>query len=124
MGEHKLNFPYRYVEVHPKGRKKNSKYLGVYYSESHKRWVAQRWSVSEKKLFNGGIYVDEVTAAHASDTLARELMTGSDQNLKLNFPGNNTEGDAEQTGKRKRPFDFEDYQEGEGNFDLLEEKQE
>merc|ERR1712098_819259 len=38
-----------------------------------------------------GIYDNEKTAAHASDTLARKLITNSKQGHKLNFPNDDTE---------------------------------
>ena len=41
-------------------------------------------------LYNG-CYDDEKTAAHASDTLARQLMENGEQGHKLNFPDEYTE---------------------------------
>ena len=38
-----------------------------------------------------GRYESEETAAHASDTLARKLMTNGEQGHKLNFPNDDTE---------------------------------
>merc|ERR1712098_628098 len=45
----------------------------------------------EKKVVTNGTYKDEETAAHASDTLARKLMSNSKQKLKLNFPNDDME---------------------------------
>merc|ERR1712096_82134 len=48
-------------------------------------------SKNTNKYVSNGYYVDEETAAHASDTLARKLMENGEQKLKLNFPDNHTE---------------------------------
>ena len=37
-----------------------------------------------------GRYDNEETAAHASDTLARKLMSNGEQGHKLNFPDDDT----------------------------------
>jgi hypothetical protein len=71
-----------------------SDFIGVTYNMYEGRtpkWRAQRWNKSEKKKYYNGYYDDEKTAARASDTLARTLMKRSDQNLKLNFPDDETE---------------------------------
>jgi len=47
-------------------------------------------------IFNG-THKDEETAAHASDTLARELMENGEQGHKLNFPDDHTEVHPEKT---------------------------
>merc|ERR1712098_74657 len=80
---------------------KMSKYFGVSYYEAKKSWRAQRWNKDENKKVYNGYYKDEETAAHASDTLARKLMTNGEQNLRLNFPDNHTEvfPDRNQTSK-------------------------
>merc|ERR1712098_275667 len=72
-----------------------SRFIGVSYNESVKRWHVKRWSKKEKKMVNNGYYKDEDTAAHASDNLARKLMQNGEQNHKLNFPENNTEVNPE-----------------------------
>lgn len=82
----KLNFPDDNTEVYPQEKTKTSKYVGVYYIESLKRWLVQRYSKTERKLSSNGIYNDEKTAAHASDTLARTLIVNGEHSHKLNFP--------------------------------------
>ena len=42
-------------------------------------------------MFSNGCYADEETAAHASDTLARKLITNGEQGHKMNFPNDDTE---------------------------------
>jgi len=86
----KLNFPDEITEVHLE-RKKNSKYIGVYYTQDRAKWRAKRWSKKENKFVDNGYHKDEETAAHASDTLAKKLMENCKQNLKLNFPDDSTE---------------------------------
>merc|ERR1712096_297876 len=86
---HKLNFPDDRTEVFPET--KMSKYFGAYYNEAHKKWIVQRWSKTENKNICNGSYKDEETAAHASDTLARQLMANGEQNHRLNFPDDSTE---------------------------------
>merc|ERR1712034_47634 len=44
-----------------------------------------RYSKHEKKLIYNGIYNIKETAAHASDTLARELIANGEQGHRLNF---------------------------------------
>jgi len=77
----KLNFP----------DDDTSKFVGVSYCEKKSKWRAQRWSKNENKVVANGIYDDEETAAHATDTLARKLMENGEQNHKLNFPDDHTE---------------------------------
>merc|ERR1712098_539420 len=91
---HKLNFPDDQTEVYPKN-KSNSKYFGVFYNEKVKRWYVTRWSKSAKKHLNNRCYRDEETAALASDTLARKLMSNGEVGHKLNFPDNITEVNME-----------------------------
>jgi len=84
----RLNFPDDETEVYPE--KKISKYIGVYYNKRKANnvtnWEAKRWSKKEWKMVHNGNYKDEETAAHVSDTLARELMANGEKNHKLNFP--------------------------------------
>merc|ERR1712098_463723 len=46
---------------------------------------------NEKKNVYNGCYKDEETAAHASDTLARQLIANGEKGHKLNFPDDHTE---------------------------------
>merc|ERR1712098_596252 len=87
---HKLNFTYDRTEVHS-GKKLSSKYIGVNYNKRDEIWRAQRYDKNEKKLVTNGTYKDEVTAAYASDTLARELIANGEPCHKLNFPDDHTE---------------------------------
>jgi len=88
----KLNFPNDDTEVYAETVINTfSDYTGVSYDTKHLRWLAYRWSKSDKKVVNNGYYRDKETAAHASDTLARKLMTNGEQNHKLNFPDDDTE---------------------------------
>ena len=66
---------------------KTSIYVGVSYNKQNKTWVVQRRNNENKKFYNG-IYKNEITAAHASDTLARELIAKGKKGHKLNFPDN------------------------------------
>jgi len=50
------------------------------------RWRACRWSKKKNRIFYGGCYKNEETAAHASDTLARKLIANGEKGHKLNFP--------------------------------------
>merc|ERR1712098_961698 len=87
-----------YVKVNNK-----SKFIGVSYRKEISKWQVKRWSKTEKKTVHNGCYDDEETAAHASDTLARQLMENGEQKLKLNFPEDHTEVySAENQKKRKR----------------------
>jgi len=86
---HKLNFPDDDTEVHKKTA--TSQYIGVTYSAFWKKWHVQRKSKNEKKLVHNGGYDNEKTAAHASDTLARELTEKGEHGHKLNFPDDHTE---------------------------------
>jgi len=95
---HILNFPYENTKVHPE-RTRISKYFGVVYSASDKRWIARRWSKRENRTFNNGTYKDEETAAHASDTLARKLMVKGEKGHKLNFPNHKNEVERAKSSK-------------------------
>merc|ERR1712098_928916 len=88
---HKLNFPDEHTEVDSEKREISSKFIGVAYTKKTQTWGVQRWSKNENKQFFNGYYDDEETAAHASDTLARKLMKGGENNLKLNFPDDKAE---------------------------------
>merc|ERR1712098_287058 len=95
---HKLNFPDNgTVIIKSKSFEKatSSQYIGVSYNESKSAWRAYRWRKNEKKMVYNGFYKDEETAAHASDTLAREFMANGGQKLKVNFPDDETEVYAE-----------------------------
>merc|ERR1712098_347974 len=100
---HRLNFPDDQTEVYPK--EKRISYFGVSYNEKTKQWWVKRWSKNKKKEVWNKSYKDEETAAHASDTLAREFMENGEKGHKLNFPEDDTEvcPPANQKNKRKRP---------------------
>merc|ERR1712034_17083 len=83
---HKLNFPDDLTEIYAEEKKISSKFIGVTFNEKESKWVVQRWTKNEKKIFSNGSYHDEETAARASDTLARKLMENGEQGHKLNFP--------------------------------------
>jgi hypothetical protein len=104
---HKINFPEDSTDVYPKNRN-HFKFIGVYYHEKSKKWTAQRWSKTQKRVVKIGYYNDEETAAYASDILAKKLVANGEQNHKLNFPEDSTELQFEQqTHKRKRPHRHE-----------------
>jgi len=63
----------------------------VTYHKQNRRWEVQRRSKNDNKNIHNGYYKDEVTAAHASDTLARELIANGEKGHKLNFPDDLTE---------------------------------
>merc|ERR1712098_545752 len=86
----KLNFPDDHTEVHREKKSIASKYIGVSYIKRKSKWYVQRHSKDENKYVSNGCYNDAETAAHASDTLARQLMENGDQILKLNFPDDHT----------------------------------
>merc|ERR1712098_672018 len=121
---HKLNFPEDHTEVHTEKRRKASEFFGVYYSKKRNRWVSGRWSKTEKKYLINGAHREEDTAAHASDTLARNLMANGDRNFKLNFPDDSIEVHANklQTKKRKRPSEFGDSQTDENDSEKFQKK--
>merc|ERR1712098_670972 len=96
------NFPEDYTEVYP--AEKSSKFIGVTYDKDSSKWRVQRRSKNENKNVSNGYYVDEVTAARASDTLARKLMDNGEQKLELNFP--DEVHPENQKRKRKRPKDL------------------
>jgi hypothetical protein len=52
---------------------------------------SKKMEQNSKKIIYNGIYKDEETAAHASDTLARNLMANGEDDHKLNFPDDDTE---------------------------------
>merc|ERR1712098_624510 len=89
---HKLNFSCDHIRVHSE-KIQTSEHIGVRYKNS--KWYAQRWSKNEKKLVSFGYHGNEETAALASDTLARKLMTKGEQGHKLNFPDDYYEVHAE-----------------------------
>merc|ERR1712098_516022 len=68
---------------------KRSEYIGVSFNKKESKWKVERRS-NNKTLYNG-YYDDEETAARASDTLTRKLMKNGEQNLRLNFPEDDTE---------------------------------
>jgi len=88
---HKLNFPDDHNEVYSKGKKSTFQYFGVGYSKNKSKWCSFRWSRSKNKALFNGYYENEDTAAHASDTLARQLIKKGEQGHKLNFPDDETE---------------------------------
>jgi hypothetical protein len=89
---HKLNFPDDCTEVYPEKKQASSKFIGVSYDKKNSNWKVSRRSKKCRKnmVDNGGTYKDEETAAHASDTLARNLMTKGEYH-KLNFSGDGGE---------------------------------
>jgi hypothetical protein len=74
-----------YVKVN-----KKSKFIGVTYHKNSSKWRVQRYSSKNWRVYNG-YYDDEETAAHASDTLGRNLMKNGGRNHKLNFPDDDIE---------------------------------
>jgi len=102
--DHKLNFPDDGTEVNKK--KAFSQYIGVSYDKTRSKWRARRRSKNESKFLNNGSYENEKTAAHASDTLAKQLMENGEQGHKLNFPDDDTEVHKYQDKKRKRSDDL------------------
>merc|ERR1712098_519141 len=115
--DHKLNFPDDATEVNPETEKEN--YFGVSYDKSKARWQAYRRSKNENKNVYNGTYKNEETAAHASDTLARELIENGEKGHKLNFPDDHTElRRKEETChkmKRKRPNNLTNSQDNESD---------
>merc|ERR1712098_492225 len=107
---HKLNFSDDTEVAHF-----SSNYIGVSYNTLRATWFARRRSNHKKKMIYNGVYKNEKTAAHASDTLARQLIANGEQGHKLNFPDDDTEvypekaTDPEQ--KRKRSNDLGNFQE-------------
>jgi len=83
-------------------KKRTSKYIGVSYNKKNSKWNAQRRSKEDNKVFSYGHYDDEITAAHASDTLTRKLMKNCKRKLKLNFPDNHNEVYPEQCNQNKK----------------------
>jgi len=73
------------------------KLIGVTGNKTRTRWTANRWSKKEKKNVHNGVYKDEETAAHASDSLARKLIENGEQGHKINFPDDDTEVYPEKT---------------------------
>merc|ERR1712098_853792 len=101
---HKLNFPNDETEVSLERKTKSSQYIGVSYDVNSSKWRANMRSKHMKKHVYNGSYESEVTAAHASDTLARKLMANGEQNHILNFPNDHAEVHPdERKRKRKRP---------------------
>ena len=83
----------KYSQSGAKGfeKTKSSQYIGVSYFVQTSKWRAHRRSKHEKKDLYNGSYDNEETAARASDTLARKLMTNGEKGHKLNFPNDGTE---------------------------------
>merc|ERR1712098_17438 len=77
--------------------------IGVIFKAKQQKWSAQRRSKFLKKVLYNGSHDDPAQAAHASDTLARKLMTNGEQGHKLNFPEICDEVYPEPRNKRKRP---------------------
>merc|ERR1712098_935383 len=90
---HKLNFPDDLTEVYPEQK---TNYFGVSYNKLKATWDAYRYSRNEKRNVYNGTCKNEVTAAHASDTLARKLIDNGEKGHKLNFPDDHTEVYPEQ----------------------------
>merc|ERR1712058_57418 len=61
------------------------------YDKTKARWRAYRHSKNVKRHVFNGYYKDEEAAAHASDTLARELIANGEKGHNLNFPDDDTE---------------------------------
>jgi len=87
----KLNFPDDHIEVHAEEKIQTSEHIGVVYNKILSKWRVHRWSKNEKKAVDNGYYDNEETAAHASDTLARELIKNGEQGHTLNFPDDHFE---------------------------------
>merc|ERR1712034_171241 len=103
---HKLNFPDDHTAVYRKEKK--SKYIGVAINDS--KWRVQRWSKDKNKIVYHGYHIDEETAAHASDTLARKLMKNGEQGHKLNFPDTHIKvytDENQKKRKRQKALSFE-----------------
>jgi hypothetical protein len=78
-------------------KKRTSQYVGVFYYKHTETWMATRWSRKTKKIAYNGYYKDEITAAHASDTLARKLIANEEKGHMLNFPDNDIKVYPEKT---------------------------
>jgi hypothetical protein len=98
---HILNFPDDRTEVYREEKMFSSRFIGVSYNKSCSKWRAQRHSNSEKTMAHNGYFDNEETAAHASDTLARNLIKNGELNHKLNFPDDHTEIYPPNQKKRK-----------------------
>merc|ERR1712098_338856 len=96
---HKLNFLDNDTEVFPDKKDKSSQFIGVVYNIKMSKWRAERRSKHKKKNVYNGYYENEETAAHASDTLARKLMSKGEQGHKLNFTDDHTEVHPEEKTK-------------------------
>jgi hypothetical protein len=117
----KLNFPDDNTEVYPEIQEQTSNYFGVTYNKQKESWAARRWSKIENKMVCNGSYKNEEKAAHASDTLAKNLIANGAKNHKLNFPNNDTKVHAEtQNNKRKRPVNSNNSQKYGTSFDKFE----
>ena len=57
---------------------------------------------------SNGSYDNEVTAAHASDTLARKLIANSEEGHNLNFPNDDSEVFPEKVTQRQKSY-FKNY---------------
>merc|ERR1712098_311236 len=108
---HMLNFPDDDTEVWPEEKEKSSKYVGVSWNKRYSRWQVIRRSKAQGKQFCNGLFNfnEEIKAAHASDTLARELMRKGEVGLKLNFPENATTVWSNKNEKRKRAEDMKPH---------------
>jgi len=113
--DHKLNFPENHNEVRPE---KRNNFIGVSYNQKYAKWQVGRWSKNEKRIVRNGTYNKEKTAAHASDTLAREFIANGEEGHKLNFPNDNhtdvrRREETYQKMKRKRPNNLTNSQNSE-----------
>jgi len=63
----------------------------VNYLTQNENWHVRRWSKNRNIQFYNGSYKDELTAAYASDTLARKLIENGEKGHKLNFPDDDIE---------------------------------
>merc|ERR1712098_922866 len=66
-------------DEYAKKKEPSSQFIGVSYDMNTTKWRAQRRSKLEKKTLCNGTYENEETAARASDTLARKLLSNGEQ---------------------------------------------
>merc|ERR1712098_16781 len=102
MGDIKVNFPNDESGVYPKEKTTSSKYFGVTFNKKISKWKVQRWSKHENKIFNNGYFENEEIAAHASDTLARQLVKKGEQGHKINFDDDDIQARPEEISHPKR----------------------
>jgi len=100
---HKLNFPKDETEAWTK-KETSSKYIGVSWSKRDSKWQVGIWSKMVGKMVHNGRFSEEIKAAHASDTLARELINNGGESYKLNFPNDETEVWPEEKAKSSKYF--------------------